>query len=209
MMKHIAGVVLCGGKSSRMGRPKAWLPFGEEMMLQRIVRIVREVVEPVVVVAAPDQSLPSLPKEVLRTHDHREGRGPLEGLLAGLKCLAEFDSSLEAAYVTSCDVPLLVPELIRYLLAEREGHDVVVPVDAQFHHPLSAVYRLSICSEIEQLLARDELRPRALFERAATRRVPVEELRRVDSQLYSLMNLNHRDDYEQALRIARDLVPPR
>jgi molybdenum cofactor guanylyltransferase len=191
-----------------MGRPKAWLPFGEETMLERVVRIVREVVEPVVVVAAPDQTLPSLPKEVLRTHDHREGRGPLEGLLAGLKCLADFDSSLEAAYVTSCDVPLLVPEMIRYLLAEREGHDVVVPVDAQFHHPLSAIYQLTVRWEIEQLLAGDELRPRALFERVATRRVPVEKLRSVDPQLYSLMNLNHPEDYEHALRLARKLVSP-
>ena len=56
------GIVLCGGRSSRMGRPKAWLPFGGELMLPRIVRILREVVEPVVVVAASDQEVPPLPE---------------------------------------------------------------------------------------------------------------------------------------------------
>ena len=58
------GVVLCGGRSSRMGRPKAWLPFGGEVLLQRVVRVVGEAVAPVVVVAAPGQDVPSLPPEV-------------------------------------------------------------------------------------------------------------------------------------------------
>ena len=44
---NVGGIVLCGGRSSRMGRPKAWLPFGDELMLPRVVRILREVVEPV------------------------------------------------------------------------------------------------------------------------------------------------------------------
>jgi molybdopterin-guanine dinucleotide biosynthesis protein A len=58
---RIGGIILCGGRSSRMGQPKAWLPFGDEVMLQRIVRIVRAVVDPVVVVAAPGQDVPELP----------------------------------------------------------------------------------------------------------------------------------------------------
>ncbi|HUR55514.1 MAG TPA: NTP transferase domain-containing protein, partial [Gemmataceae bacterium] len=56
-----AGIVLCGGRSSRMGRAKAWLPFGGETMLQRVVRVVGEVVSPVVVVAAAGQDVPPLP----------------------------------------------------------------------------------------------------------------------------------------------------
>ena len=82
-----AGIVLCGGRSSRMGRPKAWLPFGVETMLQRVVRILREVVEPVVVVAAPNQDVPALPAGVEIVHDEVEGKGPLAGLAAGLAAL--------------------------------------------------------------------------------------------------------------------------
>ena len=55
MSLSIGGIVLCGGESRRMGRPKAWLPFGDELMLQRVVRILGEVVNPIVVVAAPGQ----------------------------------------------------------------------------------------------------------------------------------------------------------
>ena len=55
------GIVLCGGKSTRMGVAKAVLPFGPETMLQRVVRLLGTVVAPIVVVAARDQELPPLP----------------------------------------------------------------------------------------------------------------------------------------------------
>jgi molybdopterin-guanine dinucleotide biosynthesis protein A len=84
---NTGGIVLAGGKSTRMGTSKALLPFGPETMLQRVVRILAGVVSPVVVVAAPNQELPDLPHDVIVTRDEREGRGPLEGLRAGLKAL--------------------------------------------------------------------------------------------------------------------------
>src|SRR5688572_15258054 len=99
---QFGGIVLCGGKSSRMGYPKALLPFGPELMLQRVVRLLREVVSPIVVVAAHDQALPPLPSDTLLARDERPERGPLEGLHAGLAALA---GRVEAAYATSCDVP--------------------------------------------------------------------------------------------------------
>src|SRR5262245_40439806 len=99
---RVGGVVLCGGESRRMGRPKAWLPFGGERMLPRVVRVLTEVVSPVVVVAAPDQEVPPLPASVHVVRDEERGRGPLEGLAAGLAALA---GKADAAYLSSCDVP--------------------------------------------------------------------------------------------------------
>src|SRR5262245_21810446 len=101
---NVAGIVLCGGRSSRMGRPKAWLPFGGELMLARVVRLLREEADPVVVVAAPDQDVPPLPAEVVVVRDEEKGRGPLQGLAAGLDALR---GRAEAAYLSSCDVPFL------------------------------------------------------------------------------------------------------
>jgi len=65
------GIVLCGGKSTRMGAPKATLPFGPETMLQRVVRLLGTVVSPIVAVAAREQVLPSLPDHVIVTRDAR------------------------------------------------------------------------------------------------------------------------------------------
>ncbi|HZZ79106.1 MAG TPA: nucleotidyltransferase family protein, partial [Gemmataceae bacterium] len=79
---RVGGVILCGGQSSRMGRPKAWLPIGDEVMLPRIVRLLRETVAPLVVVAAAGQDLPELPADTKIVHDEQPGRGPLQGIAA-------------------------------------------------------------------------------------------------------------------------------
>jgi len=190
-----AGIVLCGGKSTRMGSSKALLPFGSETMLQRVVRLLGEVVRPVVVVAANDQELPALPRDAIVARDEHEARGPLEGLRAGLKALPP---DVERAYVTSCDVPLLVPNFVRQMLDLALDYDVAVMEIDGFTHPLSAVYRRATLPFIEELLAQDRLRPVFLFEAVKTRRVRPEEMT-ADPELRTLRNLNTREDYEQAL----------
>ena len=194
--------MLCGGKSTRMGVAKATLPFGPETMLQRVVRLLATTVSPIVAVAARDQELPPLPADVIVTRDEREARGPLEGLRAGLKALPE---SVDAAYVTSCDVPLLVPAFVEHMLMLSDGYDIAVMEIDGFTHPLSAVYRRSVLPQAESLLAQDRLRPVFLFDAVRTRRVSPDEMRVADPDLRTLRNLNTREDYEAALA---DAFPP-
>lgn len=191
-----AGIVLCGGRSTRMGVPKATLPFGPETMLQRVVRLLATVVSPIAVVAARDQTLPELPVEILITHDERDQRGPLEGLRAGLRALPD---SAAMAYVTSCDVPLLVPAFVTRMIELLGDNDIAVVEIDGFPHPLSAVYRRGVLPHVEDLLAKDKLRPVFLYDRASTRRVRPEELVSVDPALRTLRNLNTREDYLEAL----------
>jgi molybdopterin-guanine dinucleotide biosynthesis protein A len=188
-------IVLCGGKSTRMGTSKALLPFGPETMLQRVIRLLAGVVSPIVVVAAVDQSLPQLPGDVIITRDEQAGRGPLEGLRAGLKALP---TDVEAAYVTGCDVPLLEPAFVREMLALAKGVDIAVMEIDGLPHPLSAVYRRSVLPHVEDLLAANRLRPVFLFDRVKTRRVRRNEIT-ADPELRTLRNLNTHADYEQAL----------
>lgn len=193
--REAGGIVLCGGKSTRMGTSKALLPFGPETMLQRVVRLLGEVVAPIVCVAAPGQPLPPLPPGIILTRDEREGRGPLEGLRAGLEALPP---EVDAAYVTSCDVPLLVPGFAKEMLDLAQGYDVAVMTIDGFPHPLSAVYRRSTLPHIEALLAQDRLRPVFLYDAVRTRRVAPDEIA-ADPDLRTLRNLNTREDYERAV----------
>ena len=179
-----------------MGVPKATLPFGPETMLQRVVRLLSTVVSPIVVVAAHDQELPELPPPILVTRDEREARGPLEGLRAGLKALPP---TVDAAYVTSCDVPLLVPAFVERMIDLLADDDIAVMEIDGFTHPLSAVYRRATLPRVEALLAEDRLRPAFLFEAVRTRRVQPEEMVVADPQLATLRNLNTREDYLAAL----------
>jgi molybdenum cofactor guanylyltransferase len=196
---RIAGVVLCGGQSSRMGRPKAWLPFGGETMLARVVRLLGEVVAPVVVVAAPGQDVPELPPGVEIVRDPERGRGPLQGLAAGLAALR---GRADATYLSSCDVPLLRPAFVRRLIDLLGEQDIAVPEVGGYRHPLAAVYRLEVAPIAERLLAEGRLRPAFLFDQARTRVVRPEELADVDPDFRSLRNLNTPVEYEEALRAA-------
>jgi molybdopterin-guanine dinucleotide biosynthesis protein A len=164
-------------------------------MLQRVVRLLGEVVSPMVVVAALDQGLPALPPDVIIARDEREARGPLEGLRAGLRALP---ADVERAYVTSCDVPLLVPNFVRQMLDLAHDYDVAVMEIDGFTHPLSAVYRRATLPFVDDLLAQDRLRPVFLFEAVKTRRVRPDEMT-ADPELRTLRNLNTREDYERAL----------
>ena len=193
------GIVLCGGKSTRMGSSKALLPFGPETMLQRVVRLLGTVASPLVAVAAPEQELPELPPAVIVTRDEREDRGPLEGLHAGLKALP---ADVELAYVTSCDVPLLVPKFVERMVHLLGDDDIAVMEIDGFAHPLSAVYRRRTLPFVEALLAADRLRVAFLFDAVKTRRVQPAEMIAVDPQLSTLRNLNTREDYLEAVRRA-------
>ena len=178
-----------------MGASKAWLPFGPETMLQRVVRVLDGVVSPIVVVAAAGQDLPPLPANVIVTHDRRENRGPLEGIRAGLAVLPD---SVDAAYVTSCDVPLLVPGFVAEMVGLSGGFDATVLEIDGFPHPLSAVYRRAVLPHVEALLAEDRLRPVFLYDRVRTRKVTPAEIT-ADRELWTLRNLNTPDDYRRAL----------
>src|SRR5829696_6616837 len=133
----LGAVVLCGGQSSRMGQPKAWLPFGPERMLQRVVRLVGEVADPIVVVAAPGQDHPPLPDSVTVVRDPVSGRGPLQGLAAGLSALPE---AVEFAFASATDVPFLHPAWITRLRALIGDHDLAIPFVDGYYHPLAALY---------------------------------------------------------------------
>ncbi len=157
------------------------------------------VVQPIVVVVAPGQELPELPGDILVATDRREARGPLEGLLAGLSAISPL---AEAAFATSCDVPLLVPEFVRAVVERLGEAEIAVPVEENFAHPLAGVYRTSVIGVIEALLAEDRMRPAFLFDKVPTRRIPVEELRAFDPELASLRNCNRPEDYAAALEEA-------
>jgi molybdenum cofactor guanylyltransferase len=203
-LTRTAGIVLAGGRSTRMGRPKAGLEWHGSTLLHRVAGIVgRAVSGPVVVVRAPGQELPALPPEVRVVEDAREGRGPLQGLAAGLAAVAP---DAELAYVSSTDVPLLHPDFVARVLgaAQRQEVDVALPVAHGFRHPLAAAYRTSLLAEIEELIALDRMRPAFLFERARVRELGEDdllsdrELADADPELLSVLNLNEPDDYERA-----------
>jgi molybdopterin-guanine dinucleotide biosynthesis protein A len=195
-------IILCGGTNRRMGSDKGLLPFGpDEVMLQRVARLVGEVISTkrIVCVAAAGQRLPPLAGDLRLVRDRHPQRGPLEGLRAGLAALV---GQVEAVYATSCDVPLLEPALVERMFSLLGDYEIVVPQEGPFFHPLAAVYRADLLPVVERRLTADQLRLGGLLDDCRTRAVPVAELRDVDPALSSLTVCNDPGQYQQALRQA-------
>lgn len=186
-----------------MGSPKAALDWHGSTLLRRVTGIVGRVVSgPVVVVSAPGQALPELEPSVEVVADAREGRGPLQGLAAGLAAIGD---RAGGAYVSSTDVPLLHPRFVRHVL-DRLGDDVdvVLPEIGGYRQPLSAAYRVDLLGTVEALIAADQMRPAFLFERCRVMHLSDEAmlgdpvLARLDPRLESVSNLNEPADYQRA-----------
>jgi len=200
---HTAGIVLAGGQSRRMGAPKAALEWHGSTLLHRAAGIVARVVDgPVVVVRAPGQKLPSLPAGVELAEDEREGRGPLQGIAAGLRRIGD---RAGIVFVTGVDAPLLHPALVRYVLASlRAGDDVALPRAHGFAQPLAAAYRTTIAPRLQDQIAAGQLATGPLLARLRVHELDEPALladpgvAQHDPHLHSLLNLNTRAEYEAA-----------
>jgi molybdenum cofactor guanylyltransferase len=199
-MTTTGGIILCGGRSRRMGRSKASLPFGPETMLGRVARLLGEVVGPIVVVAAPGQEVPDLADSIRIVRDPVSDRGPLQGLAAGLAALPD---DVELAYATATDVPFLQPAWVTRLVELIGDRDLAVPEIGGYLHPLAALYRKrTVLPAVERLLDENRLRPVFLLEALQGLRVDASAMSEVDPNLDTLRNLNAPDDYLLALRDA-------
>jgi molybdopterin-guanine dinucleotide biosynthesis protein A len=178
----LAGVVLAGGASLRLGRDKATKRVAGGLsgsqtpttMVEHVVSIVGERCQPVFVVAAPGQSLPVLPAQVVR--DDVRGVGPLLATARGLHAAA--GAGAERAFLCTVDVPFLTADLID-LLAARAAEvdaDVVLPWDGADHY-LAAVYRTDLAAQVDALIAAGERNMPALVDRVDAQRIVISDSR--------------------------------
>jgi molybdopterin-guanine dinucleotide biosynthesis protein A len=199
---HSTAIVLAGGRSSRMGTPKALLVFDGQPLIVHLVGTLQRLFGEVVVVAAPGQDLPALPVTLVR--DEVAYQGPVGGLCYGLRA-----ATGDVCFVTSCDSAFLNSNLVSHLVSRIAAHDVVVPRWEGRLQPLHAVYRRSVLPLFEGQLARGELRPVFVFDKVHTLEIDEEEIRRFDPEGLSLFNMNTPEDYEEALRRWRQHDPIR
>ena len=198
MAERTAGIVLAGGRSERMGSPKATLEWHGSTLVRRAVGLVARAVDgPVVVVRARGQELPPLPDDVELATDRRDGRGPLQGIAAGVQRIGD---RADVAFVTGVDAPLLHPAFVAHVLrALRPADDVALPRSGGFDHPLAAAYRLgALAPALDAQLASGDLKTRSLVAGLRVHALDEAALLAGIGGLDSLLNLNTRAEYEAA-----------
>lgn len=157
-----AGVVLAGGRSARMGSPKAALPWDGATLVGRVAAALALVADRVIVVVAPGQDLPPLPDGVAVVEDRVGGRGPLEGIATGL---AAAEATHAVAVLAAVDLPALGPALASRLLEGLDaGAEAAVPRIGGRAQPLAAAYRTALAGRARALADGGERRAGALLD---------------------------------------------
>lgn len=144
--------ILVGGKSRRMGRPKAIIPIGGTTLLERTASIAGSVISDIVLLGRPSFDLPDALSALAIIDDDPAGRGPIGGLAGFFKAKPGCDCLLLA-----CDMPGLDAELLRRLITTAvDDADGVVPRDHSDNsaiHPCCALYRSSAAPVVFDAIA--------------------------------------------------------
>ena len=200
---RLGSIILAGGQSNRMGKPKASLPFGDSTLLGHAVDTLLTCTYPVAVVARnADEGtaeLPPVPLEADIIHDapEHQGCGPLAGIQVGLQHLSRL---CDAAFVTGCDAPFLTPKVVEWLADQLGDNDLVMPEVGGVLQPLCAIYRTRIEPQVRKLLAGDDRSVHALTGATNARLLPEAEVSAFDPSHRFLRGVNSPEEYQAALR---------
>lgn len=203
----VAGVVLAGGRSSRMGRGKAQLPIASEPLLRRVVGRLRAALSEVLVIGPPEELAPLVP-DVPVIPDTRPGMGPLAGLEVALSAI-----TARYAFVVACDMPFVAPALVAAMAARAlaaPDYDVVALRSARGLEHLHAVYARACLTPITDALDRGDLSVHGLLARLRVLEISPAEASPYDPTGLSAFNANTPAEWARALTLAdAEMAGPR
>jgi len=182
------GIILTGGKNSRMGTNKAFLSLDGERLIDRTVRIYRDIFDEIILVTNEPHLYYDI--DVTLVSDLVKDKGPLMGIYTGL-----FYAASDPAFFAACDMPFLSSEFIRYLLEQSRDADIVVPETADGFQPLHAVYSKSCMGTIQRLLQQDKLKVAGFYKGMKLKAIGADAIRRFDPDGRMFLNVNTPEEY--------------
>lgn len=192
------GIVLAGGKSSRLGREKALEKIGNKRIIERVVDSLSSISREVLVVTSKEQFdiIASVSLKARVVIDIYPGKAAFGGIYTGLA-----NVSTPYGLVVACDMPFLNGALLRYLVQIVPGFDIVIPEVGGKIEPLHAIYSKDCLAIIKRLLDRGILQPLQLLDLVKTRYVGQEEVDKFDPAHLSFFNINTQKDVIEADRL--------
>lgn len=195
------GILLAGGESRRMGRPKESLVIGGETLLARTARTLREVANRVLIIGSPERADRESVAGCEWLIDPVAYQGPLAGLGTGLDAIAGDGASNDWAMVVPCDHPGLSASFLKRLINAQEANtDAVIVESDAIWHPFPGLYRVKLASQAKSLSAERGKGLKHLLREVRTRVVAAEVFRDIDPQLLNLRSVDTKDDWDRYQR---------
>jgi molybdenum cofactor guanylyltransferase len=183
----IAGVILAGGQSLRMGRNKALIEIDGLPLIKRVHSTLSALFPELLIVTNSPENYQFL--NCTCVPDQFVGEGSLAGIHSAL-----FNARNDLVFVTACDMPFLSSAVIRQICALAGNHDIVVPESQTGLEPLQALYRKSCLPAVEQMLKAERRKILWLYEQLDTRIVQWQEICQLPGADRAFQNLNTPED---------------
>lgn len=189
---RMTAAILCGGKSSRMGRQKAFLPYEGKTLIEHRFEMLKELFAEVVLVANEPEAYSQLTEDVVK--DIIPNRGPLVGILSALLV-----SEYEHVFVIACDMPLVENKLIREMCQQRKGTDVLVLSHEDGIEPLLGIYSKRCIQPLEDAIFEDNLKAHDFLTGISAQLFQLDPNRHGSGSLPAHFNVNTPQDYSKLL----------
>ena len=199
MYKDVTGIILSGGKSSRMGTNKSLLKIGDNTVIEIMVRLMKSLFQNVIISTNSEEEYSFLDCPMVA--DIHRNAGPLAGIHSTL-----LKSTTEKNFIISCDVPLMSREMIEYFVEYKTEEPILISRAAGYLQPLVGIYKKRLLPLIEKILSENEnksdemkkhLSLHALIDKTDTEIIDVTTLPFYSDKLF--FNLNNKDDFEKLI----------
>lgn len=191
---HVTGVILAGGKSRRMGRDKAFLPFGGGVLIERVIDVLQQVADELLLITNTPESYARF--ELPMAGDVIPESGSLGGIYSGL-----VHANTRYSLMLACDMPFVRPDFLRMLCERADEVDVVIPKDAEDFQPLCAVYSQACREPIRRQIETGRLKITGFFDQVRVQVIDEHQLARYDPHALMFFNANTPEEYAKAQRM--------
>jgi len=180
---NLSGIILSGGKSTRMGENKAFIEIEGVPIIHRIHSVFERLFDEIIIVTDQKEIFSGLNSKIYE--DLIPNRGVLAGLYTGL-----FFSSFLFSFCVACDMPFLKEAVIKFLVENIEGYDAVVPKTKDGLQPLHAIYSKNCLEPVKKIIDEGRFRIIDLFSLVRVKIVEEQEFFSLDPMRESFINVN-------------------
>jgi molybdopterin-guanine dinucleotide biosynthesis protein A len=191
MKKDMTGIILAGGKNSRMGTNKAFLKIDGIRLIDNILAVFQKIFPEIIIVTNDPLSYTEF-SEILIVTDIYKEKGALGGIYTGL-----FYATYDYSFVAACDMPFLNEDFIIYLTGQMGKHDIIVPELSEGFQPLHAIYSKNCLSHIKKLLIADKLKITGFYKEVRLLSIPEEKIKPFNKDGRLFLNVNTPEDLEK------------
>ncbi|MCE5212709.1 MAG: molybdenum cofactor guanylyltransferase [Deltaproteobacteria bacterium] len=190
MNVNMTGIILAGGRNSRMGVNKAFLEIDGIRLIDKILAVYRQLFPEIIIVTNDPSSYTEFTDTIIVT-DIYKGKGPLGGIYTGL-----FYSKNDYAFVSACDMPSLNRDFILYMIDHKGKYDIVVPELPAGYQALHAIYSRRCLPNIKKMILSDKLKIAGFFKDMRLYKITEDKIKPFNKDGRLFININTPEDFK-------------